>query len=288
MEHNQFDKQNVVTVYFQGNRAPRTQAAKYAGKQGLDVYVSNGQVEHVFNPDAPQLLHNLFLYPELNDVEYGFSYNPLHWCSKVAHQVCHWYFNLYGTACVPHTSWSLMNIAGPEDVVQCLNAIKACIKHHPDKRIVLFGTSRGAATILLTLPRLDEQERSHIAFVVAEAPFASVSSLAYEYSERLAPHFLTFLEKTSRFQREQPSPLEAVTSEAFPLHIPLLFVTSEADTTVPVSNTMQLIEVLKERKHESLSHLKLQYSHHSLMSLQDKRDQDAYFDEMQRLYRKYI
>lgn len=288
MEHAQFDKNQMITVFFQGNRESRTQAARYTGKEGLDIYVSNGQIEHIFNPTAPQLLHNLFLYNELNDVEYGFSWNPLHWCSSVAHQLHSWYFNIYGTACMPHNKWSLMNIAGDEDITQCVNAIKECIKKCSQQKIVLFGCSRGASSLIVALTRLSLSEIEHINLVILEAPFASVPSLAYEYSPTLAPHFLTLLERCTLFQREQFSPLEAVASDKFPLTLPLLFVTSEVDTTVPVLNTMQLIDVLRKRDHQELTHLKLKHSEHSMMSLQDKEDQDSYYAELQRLYRKYI
>jgi hypothetical protein len=37
-----------------------------------------------------------------------------------------------------------------------------------------------------------------------------------------------------------------------------------------------------------LHHLKLKRSHHSKMSMNDPEDQEAYVNELERLYRKYL
>lgn len=289
MEHSQLDTSNVVTIFFQGNRESRAQATHYCGKEGLDIYVSEGNVEHVFSPNTPQLLYNLFLFSELNDIEFGFSWNPFHWISMLFHQFYSWYFNLYGTACMPHNKWSLMNIAGPEDVAQCVIAIRACIKKHPYKRLVLFGCSRGASTVLVALTQLDKEELTHLAFVIAEAPFASVPSLLTEYNTTLAPYILSLLERFTLFNRDQYSPLDAVKSERFPTHIPLLMITSDADTTVPLKNTTHLLDVLwKERNHMKCSHTRLKESYHGMMPLQSTADITAYSEALERYYKQYL
>lgn len=283
--------EQVVTVFFQGNQASRLQATKYAGKEGLDIYVTNDNVEHVYNPSSPQLLYNLFSYPELNDVRYGWSWNPYHWLFMLLHWIRQLQFNIYGSACVPHNLHSRVNIAGSEDVAQCVLAIKACITKHAMKRIVLFGTSRGASTVLLALTRLSKEELSHIALVIAEAPFASVQSVLYAtmpLPTKTVPFFTAALEYFTQYRATQRSPLQAVLSEDFPLDLPLVFVTSEVDTTVPVSETKQLLTVLQERKHTALHHIALKHSHHSWMSLHHEEDVALYVKELHLLYRKYL
>ena len=281
--------EDVVTIYFQGNNAPRTQACKYAGKAGLDVRTTKNEVEHVYNPDAPHLLHNLFLYNELNDIEYGCTWNPCHWLSGAVQKAGVWYYNVYGTSCTPHNKWSVLNLAGTEDVTQYVNAIKDCIRQHPEKKIVLFGTSRGAATLITTLSVLTTPQLSHIKLAIAEAPFATVESVLYDtWPSPMVPCILGLLEWYTQFRREQWSPLDAVRSASFPLQVPLLFVTSEIDKMVPVCNTMQLIDVLQSKEHPDLHHLKLQRSHHSTMSIDDAEDQEAYLNQVRRLYRKYL
>lgn len=283
--------ENCVTVYFQGNQAARLQATKYCGKEGLNVYVSNGQTERVFNPDSPRLLYNLFQYQELNDIEYGWSWNPCHWVFMFLHWVRQWQFNVYGTACVPHNKWGRMNIGGDEDVAQCLLAIKACIKANPTRPVILFGTSRGAATVIAALPHLTSEELGHITMVIAEAPFASVPSVLYEtmpWASRTAPALLWLLEYFTQYRAEQPSPLQAVARDNFPLTTPLVFVTSTVDRRVPLANTAQLMRVLEGRGHQALHHIALKRSHHSSMSLDNAEDRQIYESELHALYRKYL
>jgi len=282
---------NISTIFFQGNQAARLQATKYCGKEGLNVYVSNGQTERVFNPDSPKLLYNLFHYQELNDIEYGWSWNPFHWLFMLLHWIRQWQFNIYGTACVPHNKWSLVNISGGEDITQCLLAIKACIKANPTRPLVLFGTSRGAATVISSLTRLSKEELTHVAMVIAEAPFATVPSVLYEimpWASRTVPALLWLLQYFTQYREGQPSPLEAVAHDDFPLDTPLVFVTSATDRTVPLANTMQLVTVLEGRCHRALHHIALKHSHHTSMSLGNAEDRQVYETELHTLYRKYL
>lgn len=279
---------DVVTIFFQGNNAARTQACKYAGPKGLDIVVTGNQVEHVFIPEAPELLHNIYMYDELNDIQYGTSWNPLHWLFSAAHCLNHWRFNVYGTSCFPHNQWSLMNLAGPEDVTQYLNAIRDCIKKYPEKKIVLFGTSRGASVVMVTLSMLSLEEQSHIKLAIAEAPFATVQSvLENTYPKSLVPLMLNGLEKATMFQRDQYSPLESVQSGRFAISVPLLIVTSKVDNIVPPKETQQLIDILRER-HLSLHLLELEHSHHSFMSLQNRDDIQKYEDKLASLYKEFL
>lgn len=288
MEQVPLSMEDVVTVFFQGNNAARTQACKYAGPKGLDVFVSEGQVEHVFIPESPELLHNIFPYEELNDIQYGTSWNPLHWLFSLAHCWNHWRFNIYGTSCLPHNQWSLMNLAGPEDVTQYLNAIRDCIKRHPEKKIVLFGTSRGASVVMVALSALSIEEQKHIKLAIAEAPFATVPSvLENTYPKSLVPFILNGLEAGTMFRRDQYSPLQSVESGRFAIGIPLLIVTSKVDKIVPPQETQKLIDVLRG-KHLDLHVLELERSHHSFMSLQDRDDVRRYEDKLAALYRAYL
>lgn len=289
MEIVSLEMEDVVTVFAQGNHASRTQACKYAGPKGFDIRVTNGNIEHVFNPESPTLLHNIYTYGEFNDLEYGVSYNPVHWLSKLVHLGVNNYYNVYGTSCLPHNLLTSDNIAGPEDVAQYVNAVRACIKENPKKKVVLFGCSRGASIVLVALTKFTETDLSHIHLAIAEAPFATVPSvLSHTYPAPMVPWMLSALEKFTNYDSRQLSPLEAVKSSTFPLGLPLLFVTSKVDTTVPPEETQMLIDILRdERGHRELHHLELLKSHHCEMSLQDEDDVDLYLKKLKSLYRHY-
>lgn len=273
---------DIVTVYFQGLFVSRTQATKYTGQKGLDIRVGKNQIEHVFNPDSPEILHNIYLSDELSDISFERSYNPCHWLCGMAHFLYNIRHNIYGTSSIAHNLMTRINIAGPEDVDQYYQTIKSCIRDFPKKKIVLFGPSRGAATLFVTMTRLSEEERNHIKMVIVEAPFSSVESLLSLTCPSFAVNpLLVLLETLTQFDRTQTSPMNAIQSELFPLTIPLLFITSEKDKIVPVQETKKLIDYLKnERQHRYVSHLELQHSSHSGMSLENQEDRDRYQKEV--------
>ena len=282
------DTSNIVTVYFQGNSCSRHQAAKYAGSAGLYIIISEDlPCEHIFIPGSPQLLYNIFPYKDLNDIGYESSLNPLHMFTKAINYAKNLYFDIHGSNSIPHNYITEYNIAGLQDVTQYVNAIKECITENPSKNIVLFGTSRGASTVLISLLYLSEEEQKHIKLVLVEAPFDSVSSVI-ETTTHFPSLILSLLESITKYKHNQESPLDAVRHPSFPMDIPIAFITSEVDTTVPKENTMNLIRELRQKNHPHLHHLELKYSHHSLMSLNHEDDVREYYDFVHKLYNIYI
>ncbi len=288
MEHKtyNYDSNNIATIFFQGNMSSRNQAANYAGNEGLDVKISNETIEHVYRPDAPKILHNIYPYDDLNDVAYGFSINPLHWCLQIKSLVVNTYCNIHGSS-ISHSYITENNIGGKEDVNQHIRAIHECVKANPSKKIVLFGCSRGAATTLITLANLSKELLKHIALVIVEAPFDSIPSVIESSSWFPAPT-MAFLKSVTKYDENQQSPLDAVSSDEFPLDIPLAFITSKVDTRVPIENTQKLIDVLKAKNHSNVYHLMLENSHHALMHSHNEQDKQNYVEFVNELYERYI
>lgn len=280
------EKEQLVTVFFQGNHASRSQATKYTGDEGVDIRISETLKDHVYIPGAPQILYNLFSYDDLACIGYGTSWNPLQLATKAGHYMSQWYYGVQGTTHYPHNYITHDNVGGEQDVTQCVNAIKACIKAHPDKKLVLFGCSRGAATVITSLVFLSEEEQHQIKLVIAEAPFDTVPSVlaTYRFTGSL---ILTALENLSLYEKHQLSPLDAVNAASFPLDVPLVFVTSDVDTTVPRANTMKLIDTLRTRNHKAMHHIELKNSHHSAMSMYDEKDSETYHSTIHALYKQY-
>jgi len=278
---------DIVTVYCQGNGAGRNQAAKYAGPCGLEIKRSATQLERVYIPEAPLLLHNLYTWDELRDIGYGWPTNPFQLASLVKQYLTLWYYNVHG-ASVPHNHLSELNVAGDQDVTQYVAAVRQCIREHPTKKLVLFGTSRGASVVLIALARLTAEECQHIKLVLVEAPFDTVPSVSQYRFGRLSRLLLALLARFARYRPFQCSPLEAVDSEAFPLTLPLAFITSKVDSIVPPEHTAPLIARLKERNHAALHELVLERSHHSMMSLHNEEDQASYMAFVEALYNKYL
>ena len=168
-----------------------------------------------------------------------------------------------------------------------MSAIEECIKLNPTKKIVLFGCSRGAATTVVTLSNLSKDALGHIKLVIVEAPFDSVESVVNESSWFPSPT-LYFIENFTKYDKNQQSPLDSVSSDKFPLDIPIAFVMSKVDTRVPIKNTQNLINVLKNKNHTKLHQLILENSHHALMHSHNKEDQNSYINFVNELYETYL
>lgn len=279
-----YNTDEIITVFFPGHMSSRTQATNYTNK--VTIKITDEITEEVHIPNAPLILHNVFPAKDLDDIGYGFTLNPLHMLFKVKSFVVNEYCNIQG-ASLGYSYITEDNVSGKKDVEQNIKAIEECVKLHPDNKIVLFGCSRGAATTIITLANLDIEILKHIKLVIVEAPFDSVENVVN--SSFYFPNFiLNSLKWFTKYDENQQTPLDAVNSEKFPLNVPIAFVTSEVDTTVPIDNTMNLINVLKNRNHQHLHHLNLKNSHHALMHSHNPEDVNNYLQFVNNLYELYI
>jgi len=276
----------IVTLYFQGNSAARWQATKYAGSKGIKI-TSNEQIIYTpVIPNSPLLLHNIYDYPELDDVGYGWSWNPLHGLMLGVSFVQQKYFGIEN-APLHHIYVTNLNLGGQNDVLQHQRALDDCIAKEilPNgKKLVLFGCSRGASTTFTSVATCAENLRNHIKLVILEAPFDTVDNVIDQSA--WFPALLKAALKLTAYSDDQMSPLQA--AQLFPLDVPVAFITSVVDARVPIQCTQNLINVLRERGHPNLHHLELRNSPHSSMSLADETDQKRYVEFVNSLYAKYL
>ena len=262
-----------VTVFCQGNTTARSQAVKYCASVG---YIKSGDgddakevARHAKGQEGP--LVNIYPWHDLEDVGYGWTWWPLYALSFIKSVLSLWWFSIIG-ASYTYVKYDLVNVAGPRDVQQYLKAVKQCINDEPHKKLVLFGCSRGASTVLCALRHLTTTEQKHVALVMVEAPFDALDHVfKCWYGVRWGLRILKLFQYFTAFRLEQESPLQAVKHVNFPLQLPLAFVISEADRTVPIECTMELINALIERQHGHLHLLALHGSHHSEMSVGNER-----------------
>ncbi len=264
--------QELVTVFCQGNSTARSQAAKYAGAHGVHYrYDETAQTqarEHAVVPKSLCFLPALYAWRDLDDVGYGWPrpwWNVLLWLSLIKSWLTLWWFGIKG-ASHTYVRYAQMNVAGERDVAQYLAAVRRCAKDEPQKRLVLFGCSRGAATVLVALRHLSKAERGRVALVLVEAPFDSLPNVFCSWYGlfwgKLALRVFAWF---TAFREAQESPLHAVQHQDFPLDVPLAFVYSRTDTMVPPRHTEALIQALRERGPRALEVLCLAQSHHSAM-----------------------
>lgn len=278
-------RNNVVTFYFQGNNASRGQASMYAGPEGVKC-ITNDKEEKIisFNCSiAPRILHNIYMYKELDDLSYT-NYNPFLLPLKFLSYYENCYERINGPSHITHiTRWS---VGGKEDVDQFLENIKKMIDNNSGKKIVVFGPSRGGATTLIGISCLPKRYQEKISLVIVESPFTTFPDVLNSWPclRYLSFIQLDLLSRIGRYKHNQLTPLEAI--HGIPNNIPLAFITSNIDKTVPEKLTLKLLGKVKERP--NTYHCSLDNSHHIGMPTCNLSDQKKYYEFVEDLYKKYI
>lgn len=274
-------RENITTLFFQGNGGSRFQGLQYTGPEGLSV-ISDGVELHGKSPGAPRMLHNLFTYEELDEVTYESSWNPMFLGMRVVTSLR----NIWVASTAPphYVNPKDVSIGGDRDVAHFVTNCEKMIRSFPDKHSVVFGCSRGAATVIVGVASLTEKLQKGLSLVIAEAPFDSITSVMEE-SAWFPKTEIWGLKYFTSYSDDQISPLEAI--ENFPLDVPIAFITSAQDKRVPPQCTNRLISALRKRGHKKVHHLHLEHSHHSVMSLQHPEDVEKYYLFLDTLYDMY-
>lgn len=282
---------NVTTLFSQGLLSPRSQGAKYS-KAGMVV---DGD-RHVTYPGANDIVHNLVDYPELRHVGYEWCFNPLYILMQVLTYLRTLYFWSIGET-AHHVYVSLIDIAGPMEVAEHAEAWRtynweldvAASHGGPHRnRLVLFGTSRGAATTFTSVAISTAWERRHLRLVVLEAPFDTVEhALQHQLGNDVASLvYNNVVKQYTNFSETYLSPARA--AWRFPLDVPVAFVTSDQDAVVHPNQTKYMIDILRTRQHPNVHHLQLRESAHHAMSLGDGEDQRRYVQFMAEMHERYV
>ena len=278
------DHVDLATFFYQGNGASRFQATQYAGAN-VPVTTTTKTCKRISSshPSAPRLLHNIHIYPEIPEVGYGFSWNPIHWIMQLI-SLIHGLVRGIKTSHPHYINWWNMSVGGSPDVAHHQRYVKDFLQDK-SKSKVLFGCSRGAVTTLVSVAGLPPHQQQQIGLVIVEAPFDTVPSVL-SHSAWIPPSLQLLLLRTlGSYQDDQVSPLQAI--EHFPLDVPIAFITSRTDARVPPKCTQCLIDRLRSRGHPNLHHLELKSSPHGTMSLDNAADQTAYLEFVENLYERY-
>jgi len=147
--------------------------------------------------------------------------------------------------------------------------------------VVLFGVSRGAATILNFI---SENNLSEVKAIVCESCFDSIPSLLsyrFPFLQKIA---LRFIETFTMFKKDGPSPIVSVNKIP---EIPILLITSLKDEIVPFQCVVNLYIALKNSGHKNTYLLILKNSTHLNYMLDDPEDKKNYEQTVHTFYKKF-
>lgn len=154
---------------------------------------------------------------------------------------------------------------------------RTCAHLNPEQKIILFGWSRGASTIVTTLPQLTPQETNRIAAIVLQSPFDTIEAIAYFKCKwhwlvrfvhcKLVPAFF------GKYDPTGITPLAAVeTLQQYHKTIPIFFVYAMKDSLVPWHSSARLFIALQKNGHEHMCLVELlQGDHNTLFNNRESR-----------------
>ena len=275
-----------LTLFYQGNSESRGQAAPYT-RQRVHSW-AEGERKSWHCKSAANLLYNVYECEEPADVSFRAGLNPYLWLNKAVRVVCNAWSGIEGPAhCSDPTQWS---VGSRPDREQCKRALAdVASETDQNQELVLFGCSRGAATTFTTVCEVARDGGTgaeglrRVKLVILEAPFDSVRSVlrASAWLPGLQHYALA---QFSQYDADEVSPLEL--AEHFPLHLPVAFVMSAADSRVPPECTMRLVSALTG--HTSVHTLLLERSPHPSFASADAEDVARYEAFLHELYARYL
>ena len=174
-----------------------------------------------------------------------------------------------------------------------LAQVRKALARNPYKRLVIFGSSRGAAITLQVAARLTAQEIKRIPMIICEAPFTTVGDVigtrfaGTPNIQALVRFLLTWL---ARYRSEHDatwSPLAAALTFPHKM-LPIVLVRSLVDTVVVPKLTETLANVLRNVHVKNVHEIVLQHSAHSDFTLAHDDDRRHYVDELNTLYTRYL
>ncbi|HZW61409.1 MAG TPA: hypothetical protein VFF04_04230 [Candidatus Babeliales bacterium] len=155
------------------------------------------------------------------------------------------------------------SLAQENEIHALLMAYKETRTKHPDAKIVLVGLSRGASTIL-NFVALHNPE--NIIALVLESPFDAFSTAVEDrVKSRLARFCIRkAMDKKLFFWKHDTNRLNPIDLvHKIRIDMPILFICSEQEMTVPMASSERLTQKLIETGHTDIYLLKLKYGKHA-------------------------
>ncbi len=180
------------------------------------------------------------------------------------------------------------NIGQKKDIEALHKSYHRHIKNNPETDIILYGDSRGAATIFNFITQYKPKK---VKAAILEGIFDSVEHCVKHFiyndknqiaEERLHQALSLVMRKYRKDGINPRKNASAITDS-----IPLLFVTSLKDTLVAPQATFYLYKTLKDRGFNNIHLLVLQDSSHPLYMLDDPEDKSSYERVVHAFYQHY-
>jgi len=304
-------KCDVRTIYFQGIFASQAQIAKYTGDSGFVATTG----EYVKCIDAPEIMYQPYVGKELDEVNFKRLYhedNKIRWMisslgrlcfpSSIIQEIvslskaCKW-----GIITEPHLSigdetvgsfsicWKKCDLGQKGDVAEHKQKYEMCLNDNPRADLILYGASRGAATTFNAVA-LNKYDTSRLKLVVLESCYDSIPLLLKTWYPKAFSHSMTNIMAQHLFSLftgyhiKGAAPIDMI--DLFPEGLPVVFVSSRADKTIPLVRVEHLAHELAQRQKNPVYFLTLEHSSHPTYAIHNEEDKHFYLHFMHALYKQ--
>ena len=281
---------SVSTIFYQGMSQSQVQLAKYTGNRGFTATTG----EHVVSQSSIDIIYEPFIGKEIRDVNLQPFSTYLSYVNLITHLFIlkSLFVNWYQQIAVKRLTSST------ESVYYHTNHFKSIsigqnsdILSHNEKytlwelenkiQLILFGVSRGAAT---TFNSVCTNKYSNIKLVILEGCFYSIDDVLKKRFGFLSG-FANYVLSYTSYKKDGPSPSKCI--DQFPDDIPVVFISSLIDSTVPYASTKKLATELASKRKAPVYLLTLTKSRHFAYMYDDQEDANKYQCFMHAIYKKY-
>lgn len=181
-------------------------------------------------------------------------------------------------------------IAQTKDLSTLHEIIEQVRKNYPERKIILYGVSRGASTIINYLGSKQFTPFEKIAAAILESPFSHVKNVIKNITSPLGLipccttlNYAGFRCLFPNHKSEGQHPVELVMDT--PNNIPVTFIASKKDRLISYKDTLKLYATMFFNEHPQASFLLLDHGAHAKI-LYDK-DGNKYKYFIQEFYKQY-
>jgi hypothetical protein len=302
--HKPTDK-DATTIFYQGIESSQVQAAKYTEK----LIATTG--ETVESPTFIPLIQYPFIGEEISEVQLGgphewlFNRDPFSLKTNLQFLFFKWSQGVTikpteeGTKTLQRFTMVRTKISfGQEEDIACYTQKLNAFNHSNQKAndLIAFGVSRGAvATFNAVSNNAFQNEKDKLKMVVLEGCFDSLENVLASKFPKSGTFVHRLLDKIlpAYSTDHSKSPMGNATEfanqskKADGSYIPVVFITSKADTTVPHSGAIRLAQEVANAGHTAVYVIKLETSPHPSYHIDNVADRTKYLTYMHKLYKRY-
>ena len=278
---------SVHTVFYQGIFASQTQLAQYTPY----IHTTTGHVVRASKKCSIDIVQHPFIGKEIEEVVSASRMGMVDSAQSLVLNLLEKYHFGYKIKRISKNSkidgsafaidFSKIDLAQERSIEQFHEKYMLWQQQYPNTECILFGVSRGAATVFNALATHKYPAR----MAVLESCFGSIAEIMRHGNPKNYLPILDIIARVTNFTIDGPSPRALL--DEFPPDIPVVFISSYKDQRVPYHSTRNVAYLLACKKRNPVYLISLKKSAHGQYTASNAADRDYYQSTMHAIYRKH-